>query len=426
MKNIKKRAPNLDCFLVLAIFLIVCLQVKGRTLNEVGRITGEVTINLREEKLIANLKYDYIATEETESSVKFYLNRNFNVKKVKCRSCTSFNFESPANSRPTLLINLKKPLQKGARLPINIEYEGDIEEIYKSEHEFLELGLDNFWFPIHPSIGQFNFFYNVSIKTDVPDFQLVSNGRTTKKGKSWIIESKVPDYDIDLVLGKNLKFNTYQQDGYSIQVVSKNLPDEMPTTLLENMREILEFYNTSFKSEKPQREVTAVIRPFPEISGQGGYFRKGYFILPKYDDVKVYFFPVAHELAHYWFIGASREHAWLNESFAEYSAMLILRRKRGIEAFNEILERKKKNSANLPAIYGFDRNKNPQQSPMVLYVKGPVKLNELENMLGEIKFMEFLQTVAVSKIKETDKLIEILAQVSSRDIAETFLNKLKE
>ena len=63
---------------------------------------------------------------------------------------------------------------------------------------------------------------------------------------------------------------------------------------------------------------------------------------------------------------------------------------------------------------------------MVLYVKGPVKLNELENMLGEIKFMEFLQTVAVSKIKETDKLIEILAQVSSRDIAETFLNKLKE
>lgn len=80
----------------------------------------------------------------------------------------------------------------------------------------------------------------------------------------------------------------------------------------------------------------------------------------------------------------------------------------------------------LPAIYGFDRNRNPQQSPRGLYVKGLVKLNEWEKMLGEIKFMEFLQTVAVSKIKETDKLIEILAQVSSRDIAEAFLDKLKE
>jgi hypothetical protein len=409
----------------LTLYLFFCFQVNGQSTGE-GRISGEVTINLQQELLAAKIKYDYVATTESEPVVKFYLEENFNVRKVKCDGCQSFNVDRQTKPAPTLLINLKKPLLKGERQTISIEYDGSLKEIYKKDLEFLELGLDNFWFPIHPGFSQFNFTYSLKIKTDAPDFGLVSNGRTTRKGRDWLIESKVADYDIDLVFAKNLKFNTYQQDGYNIQVVSKNLPEQTSAALLTNIREILEFYNASFNSGKPQRDVTAVLRPFPENAGQGGYFRKGYFILPKYDDPQIYFFPVAHELAHYWFIEAGREHAWLNESFAEYSAMIALRRKRGIEAFNTILERKTKNNVNLPAIYGFDRNKNPRQSPMVLYVKGPLKLNELEKMLGEPKFMEFLQRVVAAKVKDTDQLIEVLAQVASREVAENFLQKLKE
>jgi hypothetical protein len=315
---------------------------------------------------------------------------------------------------------------KGERTVINIDYEGSLKNLYKKEHEFLELGLDNFWFPIHKNIGGFNFLYRLNVKTDAPDFGLASNGRVSRKGKNWQVESKVPDFDIDLVLSRNLKFSSYQKDGYNLQVASKNLPEETSAKLLSILKEILEFYNSSLGSDNPQREVTAVLRPFPENYGQGGYFRKGYFILPKYEDPNVYFFPVAHELAHYWFIHADRQNAWLNESFAEYSAMIALRQKRGVNAFHEILEKKKKSSANLPAIYGFDRNKNPKQSPMVLYVKGPVKLNELERQLGEQKFMSFLQEVAKSRVKETDKLIELLAQVSNQEIADLFLRNLKE
>ncbi len=98
----------------------------------------------------------------------------------------------------------------------------------------------------------------------------------------------------------------------------------------------------------------------------------------------------------------------------------------GVQAFNEILEQKKNNSVNLPAIYGFDRNKNPQQSPKVLYLKGPVKLNELEIELGEQKFMNFLREAANAKVKETDELIKLLARVSNQKMAENFLQKLKE
>ncbi|MGI8544234.1 MAG: M1 family aminopeptidase [Aridibacter sp.] len=426
MKNTSKFPLGLNLFPILVVLLVSCFQIEGQAINETGKINGDIAINFKEEKLSAKLKYDYIAVEESESVIKFYLADNFKVLNVKCRLCQSYNIDVQSKPESSLLINLRKPLNKGERLVISIDYEGSLKNIYKKEHEFLELGLDNFWFPIHKNIGGFSFLYRINVKTDEPDFGLASNGRVSRRGKNWLIESKVPDYDIDLVLSRDFRFSSYQKDGYNLQVVSKNLPEETPDTLLANLREILEFYNSSFGIGNPQREVTAVLRPFPEVAGQGGYFRKGYFILPKFDDPNAYFFSVAHELAHYWFIHADRQNAWLNESFAEYSAMLALRQKRGVQAFNEILEQKKKNSVNLPAIYGFDRNKNPQQSTKVLYIKGPVKLNELEVELGEQNFMNFLREAANAKVKETDELIKLLARVSNQKMAENFLQKLKK
>lgn len=389
-------------------------------------ITGEVNLSLKQEKISAKLKYVYAANGEAEREIKLYLNENFNVTKVKCRTCQSFKFDRAAKPLATLTISLEKPLQTGESLSLNIEYDGSLKEMYRKEFNFLELGLDWFWFPVHRDIGQVDFLYRLTVKTDAPDFQLAANGRVSKKGKNWLVESKVPDYDIDLVLSDKLDFKRYEQNGYNLQVVSKNLPDEVPAVLLENIRETLDFFNSSFGANNRQREVTAVIRPFPETGGYGGYFRKGYFILPKLDDARSFFFPIAHELAHFWWIRADRQNAWLNESFAEYSAMLAARKLKGAAEFEKVLEQKKKLNANLPPVYGFDRTKNQRQTPLVLYVKGALKLYELENDLGEEKFMGFLQKAADAKVDDTDELIELLAQFASREVADRFLSKLKE
>ena len=201
------------------------------------------------------------------------------------------------------------------------------------------------------------------------------------------------------------------------------MPSEASSTLLAGMKEILDFYNSSFGSLDRQREVTAVFRPF--LEPQFGYFRKGYFVLPQTDNVRDLLFPISHELSHYWWLKAGQQHAWLNESFAEYSAMLFLRKEQGVEAFLKRLGDKRKNSLNLPAVYGFDRTKNRQAAPGVFYRKGVVKLGELEKELGEEKFMQFLRQVAKARVSETDTLIELLAQVSSREVADRFLLNLK-
>jgi hypothetical protein len=412
---------------VLFVACLLCVSnVFGVAEKKLGKITGEVSLFLKQEKISAKLKYDYVAIGEAENEIKFYLNENFNVARVKCRICQSFKFDREAKPLATLTIVLGKTLQKGERVLLNIEYDGSLKEMFQKEFNFLELGLDWFWFPVHRDIGQFDFLYRLTIKTDVPDYQLAGNGRASRKGVKWLVESKAADSDIDLVLSDKLDFKRYEQNGYNLQVVSKNLPAEVTAVLLENIRETLDFFNSTFGANNRQREVTAVIRPFPETGGYGGYFRKGYFILPKLANARNFFFPVAHELAHYWWLNAPPPHAWLNESFAEYSAMLALRRLKGAAEFNKLLEEKKKLNVNLPPVYGFDRTKNRQQSPRVLYVKGALKLNDLENDLGAEKFIGFLQKASDAKVDDTDELIELLAQFASREVADRFLNRLKE
>lgn len=70
--------------------------------------------------------------------------------------------------------------------------------------------------------------------------------------------------------------------------------------------------NPYFQSAIVIKRRTAVFRPFGEVDGQGGYFRKGYFVLPKPLSTDVFFRFIAHELAHSWWREAPQQHAWLN------------------------------------------------------------------------------------------------------------------
>lgn len=388
-----------------------------------GMVTGNVSLNLQKETISAKLRYDYIAKTENESSVKFLINKDFSIIKLKCKVCSSFDSDGKERSLKVLQFQFKRPLKLNEKVQIEFEYSGKLGEIYNQKEQFLEMGLDFFWIPYDSQIGEFNYKYRLNIKSDAPDFVMTGNGKTTRNGKDWLIESKTSDFDINIIFAKDLAIKNFQENGYNLQVVSKNMTEEVSSGLLKGMVETLDFYNSTFGKNNPQREVTAVFRPFPlEL----GYFRKGFFILPSPKTADSLFFPISHELAHYWWLKADQQNAWLNESFAEYSAMMGVRKLRGIEKFNEILERKRKQNVNLPPIYGFDRTKNRQQTPMVLYVKGSLKLYDLEQDLGEEKFLQFLQKVENEQIIETDKLIEALRKFASDEIADKFLANLKQ
>ena len=297
-----------------------------------------------------------------------------------------------------------------------VEYEGPI----TVRDGFVELGLDDFWYPVDPHIGETEFRYDLEVTVDPPGYQLVTNGVV----HGHHITSRVPDIDIDLVLGRDL--DTFR-DG-QLALITKNVAPEVPKKLLTDMRRVLDFYNSTFGAGDPEHAVTGVFRPYPTREGQGGYFRKGYFVLPKLTDAEAALPNIAHELAHHWWIHAGQQQAWLNESFAEYSAMMAMRRLRGQAFFDRVLEEKRQRvaAAPLPPIYGFDRTKNRKITPVMLYVKGPLALNALEREIGEAKFLRLLRRTAAERVTETDRFVALVGEVASPRVAADFLQLLKE
>lgn len=415
-------------FLTLLVLMLVYATVSIAAFGQkTGMITGDVSLNLKEDKIAAMLKYDYIAQSDKESEVKFFLLGDFTIGSVKCAKCASVDHSTKERSLTAIKLAFKKPLKKNERVQIEFAYNGALGELYDKKEHFIELGLDFMWIP-YESTFQFNFDYLLNIKTDASGYSLVTNGKTLLATEShtgnrdWTIRSINPDFDVNIVLAKDLRISNYREKSYDLKIASRDMPDEVSTQLMAGMVESLDFYNATFGKNRRQTSVTAVFRPFPR---ELGYFRKGYFILPapkKADDL---FFTISHELAHFWWSKADQQNDWMDESFAEYSAMLAVRKLRGIEKFNGLLERKKKLNVDLPAIYGFDRTKNRQQTPMVLYVKGALKLYDLESELGEEKFLQFLQKVEDDKIVTTDTLVDGLRKFASAGTADKFLANLK-
>ncbi len=106
--------------------------------DEVGKIDADVVINFAAEQMSAQLKYQYIATADQANAIVFFLNPTFHVKKVRCSICQSFDFYVRVKPDPSLIIKLKKPLLKGQRVAIHIEYSGSLKGIYKRDYNFLD------------------------------------------------------------------------------------------------------------------------------------------------------------------------------------------------------------------------------------------------------------------------------------------------
>lgn len=122
-----------------------------------------------------------------------------------------------------------------------------------------------------------------------------------------------------------------------------------------------------------------------------------------------YFRFIAHELAHLWWHHVKNTNSWedwLNESFAEYSALLALREKFGTDVFQEKINEYSNLSRNLPPIRNLNRGSDNAHA--VLYYKGPLLLCKLEALIGKNKFFKLLNIIHLQKVSSTEKFLNII------------------
>lgn len=154
------------------------------------------------------------------------------------------------------------------------------------------------------------------------------------------------------------------------------------------------------------------------------YSRKGYAVIGGRSEVTK-FNTLAHEIAHFWWTGAdsSTWEDWLNESFAEYAALLAFKRKFGNEKFKKRIKAYKKHADNEHAIWGVDRK--DEQATLLLYRKGPFILEQLKNRMGDKLFFTYFVALLDNKIKTTQEALALLTEISSPKDAEWLKARLK-
>jgi hypothetical protein len=356
----------------------------------------------------------------------FNLHKEFLVDRVETDRPLEFDFPSDDNLSNTFMpdarplrIYLPRDHSRNEKILLKLKYSGPLKDFtskWKTNRvtqEWTELGLYSAWFPVNLDYGEFT--YSVLVK--VPDEQkVVGLGKVSRTTGGWLLVEKEKVNDIVVIASPRLKRSFVKQGELSITLHYVELNQVFKDYLRENVSWLLRNFQSWFGGN-PTKRITIVVLPKLRVNEGGGYARKDFVVLPpeeKPDEESFRY--IAHEIAHLWWTHAPSAswEDWLNESFAEYSALMALRERFGDETFHDFLARKSEKIKDLalPPIFGLRRE--DENAFNVLYNKGPVILGKLESKVGKQTFIRILRESSKRKVRLTSQFMDILNSASSQ------------
>ena len=394
----------------------------------------------RHMKVKTNLRF--ISREPLPDTLVFNLHMQFTGLKVTGNGIGNFTFdtESPPPSiytpqaRP-LRISLEKNSIQYKELLISFEYEGILSEWpdYSANvitEDWVELGMYLPWYP--QIFGSFT--YEIEAECD-PAYELRSFGDYSRRKGIWYFNRMTPTYDMVLVASKTLRTMKQESGKNTVYIHYQGLQDTTAEKLATDLIGIFDLFVEWFGGREDSETITLIESPREK---GGGYNHNNLIVLAGLSDEKYftqheYFIRyLAHETAHFWWHMASVDtwEDWMNEGFAEYSALLIIEELFGEDSFNKRLEDKKKNMGNTPPIWGFNRSDmtTSGQAEIVeanLYSKGPVILDLLSKRIGSDGFKAMCKEMIESNISSTNELLDLIEKNDGIEVRGWFENLIK-
>ncbi len=381
-------------------------------------------------KVIGSLKMPI--EKDSLDELSFNLHKQFTISKFSVNGDNSYKLDTTSTKirwlpyAMKIVYQAKKNFHKGDLVNVEFSYEGKITQwppwsANVIGPEWVEMGL---YFPWYPSIyGPFTYSVSVDIE---PDYGVFAMGEALEKDNKKFFEANFPVDDFIICASKDLKVRETQLLNHSFQIVNCTLSNETIETIQIDIKQVYQFYNEWF-GKIEEHDMCLVVS---KREKGGGYSRKGGLFLGGisdsnyFNDRTVYIRYLAHEIAHFWWYGAENNwEDWLNESFAEYSAMMIIRELVSKEEFFSRLNNKRGESSNTPPIWGLNRNDPSAQQ--VLYSKGVVLLNELEEKIGNDRFLELCSARISMNINSTADFLNLVSDREGKKIGDWFEQSLK-
>jgi hypothetical protein len=320
-------------------------------------------------------------------------------------------------------VELKQPLAEAERVDLHFEYSGVIDSwpwwsANIIDTEWVELGLYLPWFPYnYDAYGPFTFDVDVAVEAG---YRVRGFGTADRTPGGWHLEWQRPVNDIVIVASRDLRTKRLEQDGHTVQVHFTTLGDT--------------------GAERLGREVLAMLRTYADWYGGigrvdlgivqsrrahgGGYTRPGLIVLGQLQSLSTpeqhvdYLRYLAHETAHLWWghAPATNWEDWLNESFAEYSALLMVQEMAGESEYEARISRKREQAQGTFPIWGMVRDdysseEMAREIRMALYNKGPVLLHELAERVGRESFLTWCRALVRREVASTDRALSVLSEL---------------
>jgi len=392
---------------------------------------GKIRIVPKNKEIYALLNLNYYVLQDSTEEINLYIYKDINIDQITSEDVKDYAVSNEiSNWSPFILeskqikIHLNKKKNKGDVIRIQFKYHGKINTLRKYEvnrisEEWVEISLYSPWFPLAEENRKAAF----QIRVNIEDGYEVVGQKTRKHNGYWIVESDSMVNDCTILASKNFKKRIVQEQGMTIKIYNASIEGEK---IAEKIEKHLGFIiKTCFEyfGKTNVEEFTIVVAPRSE---GGGYCRPGLLVVALEDgDDKNYFKFLAHEISHLWWMGAdsSTWEDWLNESFAEYSALLLYREKYGNDEFEKTIEKYRQAIINCPPIYGLSRS--DEKAFLTLYAKGPVILNKLEKKIGTNNFKKLLKELLLKNIKTTAGFFKTVKNMFGEDTAKFIEKELK-
>ena len=381
-----------------------------------------------------NLSKDIIS-----DTVIFYLEKNLEIEYFKTQGNNIVRIDtSPSDNRfmpnaRRIYIDYDKIPEGIDELSIDFSYSGkprQLPDFFANRFgpDWTEIGLYYPWFPYNPDELK---LFDFDLKVENPEeYTVFGIGKIEKGADYTTISSDGPATDIVVCLSDDVSVHqSLLKNNNKLKIFHHTFTDSLVRSMTDDVTAIIGIYNKWFGEKTNDISIIETKR-----SDGGGYARIGGVMLNDIDH-KAYFSNreaysryFAHELAHLWWFKAKTTtwEDWLNESFAEYSALMVLREFYGQQVYDNWIDRKIATIEDTDVIWGFDRNNSDYDMVVkVIYNKGPVLLSKLETRIGNEQFIKLCKKLVEKDMRKTEAFLSILSEQEGPEVSQWFENLLK-